>query len=243
MTEPRVKENKNKPLFGMFNAIPKRYDQINRIITLGLDKKWRDIAAHECLGTGPRRILDLGCGTGEMAINLVRLAKSYVAVYGLDFSPEMLEAARTKSDAIFGKDRIAFTQSEAASLPFANDYFDIVSISFAFRNLVYKNPVANFHLGEAFRVLAPGGKLVIVESSQPKSKFIRWWFHLYLRTYVYWVGWCLSGNKDAYKYLTESARRFFSPDQVRELLKASGFREVTYRPLLWGAAGIHVAVK
>lgn len=243
MTGPEVKDPQNKPLFGMFNAIPKHYDQINRTITLGLDKKWRDIAAHECLGSGPRRILDLGCGTGDMAINLVQLAKTYIAVFGLDFSPEMLEAARTKADALLGKDRIAFTQSEAASLPFANDYFDTVSISFAFRNLVYKNPVANFHLAEIFRVLVPGGRLVIVESSQPKSKFIRWWFHLYLRTYVYGVGRCLSGNKGAYKYLTESARRFFSPDEVRELLKASGFREVVYRPLLWGAAGVHVAIK
>jgi demethylmenaquinone methyltransferase / 2-methoxy-6-polyprenyl-1,4-benzoquinol methylase len=243
MTGTEVKDSKSKPLFGMFNAIPKRYDQINKIITLGLDKKWRNIAAHECLGSGPRRILDLGCGTGDMAINLVQLAKTYVTVYGLDFSPGMLEAARTKADALVGKDRIAFTQSEAASLPFANDYFDTISISFAFRNLIYKNPIANFHLAEVFRVLAPGGRLVIVESSQPKSKFIRWWFHLYLRTYVFWIGWWLSGNKSAYKYLTESARRFFGPDEIIDLLKASGFREVTYRPLLWGAAGVHIAVK
>jgi demethylmenaquinone methyltransferase/2-methoxy-6-polyprenyl-1,4-benzoquinol methylase len=243
MSEPEQKAPVSKPLYGMFNAIPRRYDLINRLITWGLDKNWRDLATHECLGTGPRRVLDLGCGTGDLAITIVRRAKNYVAVFGLDFSPEMLEAAKLKSEAIFGKDRIAFTQSEAASLPFPNDYFDIIGISFAFRNLVYKNPIVNFHLAEMFRVLSPGGRLVIVESSQPKSKFVRWFFHLYLRTYVYWVGWWLSGNKGAYKYLTESVRRFFSPDEIRDLLKASGFREVSYRPLLWGAAGVHIAVK
>ena len=243
MSEPETKELRSKPLFGMFNAIPKHYDRVNRIITLGMDKRWRDIAARECLGTGPRRVLDLGCGTGNLAIDIVRHAKTYVAVYGLDFSPEMLEAAKLKSEAIFGKDRIAFTQSEAASLPFTNDYFDTIGISFAFRNLIYKNPIANFHLAEMFRVLVPGGRLIIVESSQPGSKFIRWFFHLYLKTFVYWVGRGVSGNKGAYKYLTESARQFFTPDEIRDLLKSAGFREVTYRPLFFGAAGVHIAIK
>jgi demethylmenaquinone methyltransferase / 2-methoxy-6-polyprenyl-1,4-benzoquinol methylase len=243
MSQEQGKNGQGKPLYGMFNAIPKRYDQINRLITLGMDNKWRDQAARECLGIGPRRVLDLGCGTGDLAINIVQRAKNYVTVYGLDFSPEMLEIAKAKSEAIFGKDRIAFTQSEAASLPFPNDYFDTIGISFAFRNLIYKNPIANFHLAEMFRVLVPGGRLVIVESSQPESKFIRWWFHLYLSTYVYWVGWWLSGNKSAYRYLTDSARKFYSPDEVRNLLMTSGFREVDYHPLFFGAAGVYIAVK
>jgi demethylmenaquinone methyltransferase / 2-methoxy-6-polyprenyl-1,4-benzoquinol methylase len=227
----------------MFNAIPKHYDKINRIITWGMDKGWRDMAARECLSTAPRRILDLGCGTGDLAINIVQRASTYVTVYGLDFSPEMLETAKEKAEALFGKDRIAFTQSEAASLPFTNDYFDTIGISFAFRNLVYKNPVANFHLSEAFRVLSPGGRLIIVELSQPESKFIRWFYHLYLKTFAYWLGWGVSGNKGAYKYLTESARQFFTPGEVRELLKNTGFREVNYRPLFFGAAGVHIAIK
>ncbi len=227
----------------MFNNIPKRYDLINHLITFGLDKKWRQKAARECLGNGPRRILDLGCGTGDLAIDIVRRAKNYVMVYGLDFSPEMLDIARLKADTAFGKDRIAFTQSEAASLPFAKEYFDTVGISFAFRNLVYKNPIVNLHLAEIFRVLVPGGRLVVVESSQPESKFIRWWFHLYLRSYVYWIGGVLSGNKSAYRYLTESARQFYNPDEVRKLLLTYGFREVGYRSLFLGAAGIYVAIK
>ena len=227
----------------MFNAIPKRYDLINKLMTWGLDRRWRDLAARECVGTGPRRVLDLGCGTGDLAINIVRRAKNYAAVTGLDYSPVMLELATAKAEAAVGRSRISFTQAEAISLPFTNDYFDSVGISFAFRNLTYKNPIANFHLAEIFRVLTPGGRLVIVESSQPKSRVIRWLFHLYLGTYVYWIGWCLSGNKGAYRYLSESARRFFTPDEVADMLKAAGFREVSYRPLLWGAAGITVAIK
>jgi demethylmenaquinone methyltransferase/2-methoxy-6-polyprenyl-1,4-benzoquinol methylase len=243
MTQLEQKEAGNKPLFVMFNSIPRHYDLVNQLITCGLDKRWRDLAARECAGTGPRRILDLGCGTGDLAIGIVRRAKNYVAVTGLDYSPTMLEMATRKAEAAVGRSRITFTQAEAASLPFVNDYFDTVGISFAFRNLTYKNPVVEFHLAEIFRVLNPGGRLVIVESSQPDSRLVRWFFHLYLRSYVYWIGWWLSGNKGAYRYLTESARRFFTPVQVKELLKAAGFRDVSYRPMLFGAVGIHVAIK
>ena len=243
MSQLREKEPQSKPLLGMFNAIPRRYDLINRLVTWGLDRRWRDLAARECVGNAPKRVLDLGCGTGDLAINIVKRAKNYVAVTGLDYSPGMLEIAAAKAGAAVGRSRIAFTHAEAASLPFVDDYFDSVGISFAFRNLTYKNPLTEFHLAEVFRVLAPGGRFVIVESSQPSSRVIRWFFHLYLRTYVYRTGWWLSGNKSAYRYLTESARRFFTPEQVKELLKSSGFREITYRPLLWGASGLHVAIK
>ena len=237
------KEPGSKPLYGMFNAIPRRYDLINKLITWGQDKRWRDLAARECIGGGPRRVLDLGCGTGDLAINIVKRARIYVAVTGLDYSPAMLELAEQKAEAAVGSSRIKFTQAEAASLPFTDEHFDSVGISFAFRNLTYKNPVASLHLAEIFRVLTPGGRLVIAESSQPGSRFIRWCFHLYLRTYVYWIGRFLSGNKGAYRYLTESARHFYTPIEVVDMLKETGFREVSYQPLLFGAAALHVAIK
>ena len=243
MTQPDKKGPPEKPLFGMFNAIPPHYDLVNRLITWGLDRRWRDIAAHACLASGPMRVLDLGCGTGDLAINIAKLAKNYANVTGFDYSPAMLEIATQKAEETSVRSRVTFMQGEAASLPFTNDYFDSIGISFAFRNLTYKNPVAQFHLAEMYRVLVNGGRLVIVESSQPKSRIIRWFFHLYLRTYVYWVGWWLSGNKGAYKYLTESAARFDGSDEVIKKLKATGFREVTYKPLLLGAAGMHVAIK
>jgi len=99
------------------------------------------------------------------------------------------------------------------------------------------------HLAEVKRVLKPGGRYVIVESSQPQSRFIRSLFHLYLRGFVSPVGTWLSGNKGAYRYLAESARRFYLPRQVRGILLKAGFRNIRYRPLLLGAAGLHVAFK
>jgi len=234
---------KSAPLHGMFDAIPRRYDLINKVITWGLDRRWRREAARACVATAPRRVLDLCCGTGDLTIAMVKAAKSYTSITGLDYSATMLEIARRKVSALFGASRVTFQQAEAASLPFVDEYFDTVGISFAFRNLTYKNPVARFHIAEIFRVLAPGGRCVIVESSQPESKITRWLFHVYLKGFVRPVGSWLSGNSSAYRYLSESVARYYTPDEVRDLLKASGFREVTYHPLLFGAAGIYVAVK
>jgi demethylmenaquinone methyltransferase/2-methoxy-6-polyprenyl-1,4-benzoquinol methylase len=227
----------------MFNAIPQQYDLVNRVITWGFDQRWRWLAARECLATAPRRVLDLGSGTGDLAISIVRQARNYVMVTALDFSEAMLAVAAQKAEAAVGKGRITFTHGEAGSLPFPDEHFDCVGISFAFRNLTYKNPVAEMHVAEIFRVLRPGGRCVIVETSQPKSKIVRWLFHFYLRWVVAWAGRRLSGNRGAYQYLAESAARFYTPAEIKEMLMTAGFRQVSYRPLLFGVAGIHVAVK
>jgi demethylmenaquinone methyltransferase/2-methoxy-6-polyprenyl-1,4-benzoquinol methylase len=227
----------------MFNTIPQRYDLVNRVITWGFDRRWRWLAAHECLVTAPRRVLDLGSGTGDLAISLVRQAKNYVTVTAFDYSEAMLAVAIKKAEAEVGKSRITFVHGEAGSLPFPDEHFDCVGISFAFRNLTYKNPVAEMHIAEIFRVLTPGGRCVIVETSQPKSRVIRWLFHLYLRWVVAWAGYRLSGNRAAYQYLAESAAHFYAAGEIKEMLMAAGFRQVSFRLLLFGVAGIHVAVK
>jgi demethylmenaquinone methyltransferase/2-methoxy-6-polyprenyl-1,4-benzoquinol methylase len=118
-----------------------------------------------------------------------------------------------------------------------------VGISFAFRNLTYKNPKTKLYLAEILRVLKPGGKFVIVESSQPRSAIIRALFHLYLRAFVYPVGYLLSGNKGAYRYLAESAARFYGPHELGQLLVGAGFGAVRYRRLFFGAAAVRVAAK
>ena len=232
-----------RPLHGMFTAVPPRYDLVNRIITLGLDKRWRRLAAQACLEDKPRRILDLGCGTGDLTINITRLAEKDVEITGLDYSQPMLEKARQKAQLAGVGQQVNFIHGEATQIPFPDAHFDCVGISFAFRNLTYKNPLGTPHLAEVNRVLRPGGRYVIVESSQPENRVIRAFFHLYLRAFVAPVGQILSGNKVAYSYLAESARRYFAPIEVREMLLAAGFRDVRYRPLFFGAAGLHVALK
>jgi demethylmenaquinone methyltransferase/2-methoxy-6-polyprenyl-1,4-benzoquinol methylase len=232
-----------KPLHSMFTAVPPRYDLVNRIITLGLDKRWRRLAAKACLEDKPQCILDLGCGTGDLTINIARLAGDNVAITGLDYSLPMLELAQQKANKTGIGQRVQFIHGEATQLPFPDGHFDCVGISFAFRNLTYKNQLGPPHLAEVKRVLKSGGRYVIVESSQPANRVIRTLFHFYLRVFVAPVGILLSGNKSAYRYLADSTSRFYSPREVKDILLAAGFCNVNYRPLLFGAAGIHVAIR
>ncbi len=237
------KKVRDRPLHDMFTAGPRRYDLINRIITWGLDEQWRQQAARECLASRPKRVLDLCCGTGDLAINLARLAEKNVELTGIDYSQPMLDIAAKKAEPRAGGRRISFIYGDAANLVFPDGYFDCIGISFAFRNLTYKNPLARRHIAEVFRVLSGGGRFVIVETGQPKSRLIRKLYHLYLRWFVSRLGYLLSGNSGAYYYLAESAARFYTSEELKEMLVTAGFREVSFRSLFLGAVGIHVAIK
>ena len=230
-----------RPLQTMFNAVPPRYDLINHIMTLGMDTGWRRKAARTCLEGNPRRVLDLGCGTGDLAITIAGYAGRDTEVYGLDFSDTMLEKARAKAAAAGVK--VTFVEGDATSIPFPDGHFDCVGISFAFRNLTYKNPLREPHFAEVLRVLKPSGRYVAVESSQPRSAFVRAVMRCYLYGFVRPLGWLVSGNRGAYSYLTSSAAHYFMPDEVRDLFLKAGFSSVRYRELFFGAAGIHVATK
>jgi len=243
MIEPAGKNALSRPLHRMFAEVPPRYDLINSVITWGLDRWWRKIVAEECLKNNPKKVLDLCCGTGDLAVTVCRRGKRRLSLVGIDYSPLMLELARKKAASLDNCQNISFIHGDAASLPFPDASFDCAGISFAFRNLTYKNPLAGKHLTEVRRVLTTGGRFVIVETSQPNSRLIRRMFHWYLRCFVYPVGFWLSGHKGAYHYLAESAASFYTADEVRNMLLEAGFREVKYRPLLFGAAGIHIAVK
>jgi demethylmenaquinone methyltransferase / 2-methoxy-6-polyprenyl-1,4-benzoquinol methylase len=227
----------------MFSDVPPRYDLINSVITWNMDKRWRRLAAIMCLTAKPARVLDLCCGTGDLAINISHLADYPVEIHGMDYSLPMLERAEQKASRLGLKKTPKFIRGEADNLPFPSAYFDCIGISFAFRNLTYKNPLAAVHLSEILRVLKPGGRLVIVESSQPETRIIRTLDHFYFNWYVAKVGNWLSGNKGAYHYLASSASAFYTPAELKKLLIDSGFKTVSYRPLFFGAVGIHLAVK
>ena len=225
----------------MFAAIPARYDLLNRLLTWGLDERWRRQAARECLRHAQGRVLDLACGTGDLALHMARLSGPDLEVVGLDFAGPMLKVARAKAESAGLAGKVSFVHGDAANLPFPDGHFSAVGISFAFRNITYRNPLRDRYLAEVGRVLAPGGRFVMVETSQPRNPLLRAGFHMYLRLAVSGLGSLLSGHRGAYRYLAESARRFYTPDEVAALLKNAGFREVHTRPLLWGVAAVHVA--
>lgn len=227
----------------MFMAVPRHYDLINRLFTWGLDERWRRQAARECLNEQPEQLLDLCCGTADLALRLAGMSSGSTRVLGIDFSLPMLEVAREKAEHSGMSDRVSLVYGDTASMPFADGQFDCIGISFAFRNLTYKNPMALRYLAEVLRVLRPGGRFVIIESSQPGSRLIRKFFHLYMRWYVSRLGYLLSGNRGAYRYLAESASRFYTVEELRNLMLEVGFSQFLSRRLTFGAVAIHVATK
>jgi demethylmenaquinone methyltransferase/2-methoxy-6-polyprenyl-1,4-benzoquinol methylase len=232
-----------RPLHDIFTAVPPRYDLINRIVTWDLDRKWRRHAARECLASRPERVLDLCCGTGDLAIELARQAEDRLALVGIDYSRPMLALAARKAGTLVPGGSLSLISGDAASLPFPDGSLDCVGISFAFRNLTYKNPLMRRHLDEVLRVLRSGGKFIIVETSQPGNEVVRNLYHCYFRWFVYPAGYLLSGNKGAYHYFAESAAHFYAADELRAVLIEAGFSEVYFQPFLFGAVAIHRAIK
>ncbi len=232
-----------RPLERMFSKVTGDYDRLNRILTWGMDDRWRRLAAQQCLREPVRRVMDLCTGTGDLALAMARLAGKNVEIFGVDFSEKMLETARRKASGMAENIKLSFIRADAAQLPFESGTFDAVGIAFGFRNLTFENPHCGQHLSELSRVVAPHGRLVIVETSQPRSKWLRLGYHAYLRCLVGPLGGALSRQRGAYRYLARSACGFYHPEQISKMLDQVGFKIDFYKPLAAGAAGIHVACR
>lgn len=232
---------KGKPLQKMFNQVPTHYDFLNRLLTLRLDELWRKKAAEAILDEKPEIVMDLGTGTGDLAVRLAN-KKDNLYVTGYDFSNSMLDIARRKAKK-YSLENVTFVEGDAAEMPFEDNYFDVIGISFAFRNITFKNPNTKFYLAEVLRVLKPEGKFVIVESSQPRNKIVRAIFHFYLHYIVSGIGGKLSRSKGAYHYLAYSAKNFYSSDELKNLLVQHGFSSVKHKPMFFGASALTIAEK
>ncbi len=231
-----------RPLRKMFWSVSSRYDMLNSFFTLGLDKSWRNKAVEELLQGSPQKILDLGTGTGDLAINLSKASSYPLEVVALDFSQPMLDVATMKA-----KQRnlngIRFVLGDSAEIPFNEHYFDKVGTSFAFRNLTHENPDTDLFFKEIIRVLKPGGDFIAVDTAQPHNKFVRKLFHLYMNAYAAPIGGLISGKKEAYRYLAKSATDFDGLDKMQGRLINFGFKSVEYRPLFGGVAALWKCLK
>jgi demethylmenaquinone methyltransferase/2-methoxy-6-polyprenyl-1,4-benzoquinol methylase len=223
----------------MFTNIARTYDAINFIITFGLYSSWRRSAARNFRSSGVT--LDLCCGTGGLSRDISRFSAKNSLLVGLDFSIEMLLKALHQK---IGQARIRdFILADAGNLPFQGERIDYIGISFSFRNLIYDNSRAELYLEEILRVTRYGGKFVVVETSQPTSYPLRIALHFYLGKIVPLIGGLISRNKDAYRYLGISAMNFYSAENVREILRHSGFERINFKSLAFGIAAIHVSIK
>ena len=231
------------PLKSMFESVPRRYDLLNRLLTLGFDERWRRAAVESCLHDRPARVLDLCCGTGDLVARLARDAPPETVVVGLDFSPQMLEHARRKLEQTAAGRQVELIEGNAARMPFADGEFDSVGIAFGFRNLTWRNPLRDAALAEVHRVLRPGGRFVIAETGQPRWGALRAGYHAFMAAAVAPLGGWISGERGAYRYLAGSARGFYGATAVSEMLREAGFEGIEARSLLGGVAALHVATR
>lgn len=235
--KPQVgdKQDKGKDVQAMFASIAPRYDLLNRVLSLGVDRSWRREAAAEALAHDPQTLLDVATGTADFAIELKSRAPK-LEVTASDFVPEMLAIGREKAAAKHLN--ITFEEGDALNLPYPDHSFDAVTCAFGFRNFSdYAKGLAEFH-----RVLKPGGRAVILEFPPPAKGLFGLAFRFYFRQILPRIGALVSGNGGAYTYLPESVLAFPEPERLAQLMRATGFR-TRYKLLTFGIAAIHVGDK
>ena len=185
------------------------------------------------------RWIDVCSGTGETAMYLARHAKNGTKVFAADFSLPMLREAKAKKE---GK-VIHCSIADIKFLPFPDNTFDLVTISFATRNINTSHEALLNSFNEFRRILKPGGYFINLETSQPVNPVLRKIYHMYIRIFVKPIGWRISGSKAAYVYLSQTIPRWYSAEDLKKILLDVGYSKVEYEQLLFGAAAIHQSIK
>lgn len=224
----------------MFASISKRYDLLNRLLSFGFDQSWRRFSARSTVGPGIRRVLDVCGGTGDLAMAYQKEMGGRGSVVITDFCHEMVVLARQKAGLLAGCVQSSFCQADALRLPFRDGQFDLACVGFGIRNVT--DPAGC--LREMARVVRPGGKVVILEFSQPPNRVFRGLYYLYFRHILPRIGRFVSGSPmDAYAYLPRSVLKFFSPEALAEEMEEAGLEEVSYRRRVFGIVALHIGTK
>jgi demethylmenaquinone methyltransferase/2-methoxy-6-polyprenyl-1,4-benzoquinol methylase len=226
----------------MFGEIAPWYDFLNHLLSLNIDRRWRErttrLVPPATPETGP--ILDLCTGTGDLALAYDRAANATVPIVGVDFCHEMLVRARRKASEAGAGDRLRFLEADAQALPFPADKFQLVAVAFGLRNITDTDA----GIAEMVRVVRPGGRIAILEYSKPRhwlfGRLYRWYFRYALPL----IGQVLCRNREsAYRYLPESVLKFPDYEELAAKLRTHGLVDVKYEAFTFGIATLYVGVK
>lgn len=221
-----------------FHGISHRYDLLNTLLSGGVHLRWKR-AAVEAAGLRPGALgLDVCCGTGDLLARMAPVVGDRGRAVGVDFAVGMLDTAKRRAQAR-ALSRVALVCGDAEALPLGEATTDAVTIAFGLRNVAHPEQA----LGEFYRVLKPGGRLVILEFGRPRARLVRGFYDLYSRTIIPRLGGWLSGRRDAYQYLHDSIRTWPDPESLSTLIREAGFAGVRYRLLTGGIAVLHVGEK
>jgi demethylmenaquinone methyltransferase/2-methoxy-6-polyprenyl-1,4-benzoquinol methylase len=232
------KLSKKEQVAGMFDGIAPRYDLLNHLLSLGIDKGWRRKAIRSLDPAQPKAILDVATGTGDLAIAASkRFAKAQIT--GVDISAGMLDIGRKKLAGLGLSQHIAMQQADSEQLPFGNDEFDAVICAYGVRNFEHLEA----GLQEMQRVLRPGGRLAVLEFSKPKAFPFAQLYQFYFKAVLPLIGRMVSKHSKAYTYLPESVAAFPEGNNFLEILAGCGFSQAKARPLTFGVTTLYTATK
>ena len=224
----------------MFNSIAPRYDLLNHLLSLNIDRYWRWRTTRLVPPRGGAPILDVCTGTGDLALAYDRAAAGGVPIVGADFCHEMLVRAIQKAERKHAGGRIRFVEADAQRLPFPDGHFQIACVGFGLRNVTDTDR----GIAEMVRVTRPGGRVAILEFSRPRGWFFGRMYRLYFRRLLPLVGRMVSRDRDdAYRYLPESVMEFPDGEALAERLRGHGLADVRWHPFTFGIATLYVGVK
>ncbi|WP_435164519.1 bifunctional demethylmenaquinone methyltransferase/2-methoxy-6-polyprenyl-1,4-benzoquinol methylase UbiE [Falsirhodobacter sp. 1013] len=219
---------------GVFSSVASRYDVMNDLMSAGVHRLWKD-AMMDWLAPRPgQRLLDVAGGTGDVAFRFLKRAAGSKAVV-LDMTESMLVAGRQRADAGNMADRLDWVVGDAMALPLPDNSFDVYTISFGIRNVTRVQDALN----EAYRVLRPGGRLMVLEFSQLPNPMMQKAYDLYSFNVIPQMGKMVTGDRDSYQYLVESIRKFPDQETFAGMIRQAGFDLVKYRNMSMGIAALH----
>ena len=219
---------------GVFSRVASKYDIMNDVMSVGIHRIWKD-AMMDWLAPRPgQKLLDVAGGTGDVAFRFLRRAPGATATV-CDMTESMLVEGQKRAEAESLAGQLDWVVGDAMALPFADSSFDVYTISFGIRNVTRVQDA----LAEAFRVLRPGGRLMVLEFSQLPNPGLQWAYDRYSFNVIPVMGQVIAGDRDSYQYLVESIRKFPDQETFAGMIRQAGFGQVSYRNLTMGVAALH----
>jgi len=236
----RVKsKDKSNLVKKLFENVSGRYDLMNDFMSLGIHRVWKESMLDWLAPRRGQSLIDVAGGTGDIAFNFIKRAKSGANATILDLTESMMIEGKKKTIDLPEESKINWVCGDAMRMPFSNSTFDVYTISFGIRNVTDISKT----LSEAYRVLKPGGRLMILEFSSVNNDLISWIYDKYSFNIIPKLGEFVSNDRESYQYLVESIRKFPNQEKFSEMIINEGFRKVKYRDLTFGIAALHSAWK
>ena len=232
--ETILEKDKSEKVQGVFSSVASKYDVMNDVMSLGIHRVWKDAMMDWLAPIRGQALLDVAGGTGDISFRFLQRASGANATV-LDLTEPMLSEGRKRAETVGISGQLEWVVGDAMALPFEDDSFDVYTISFGIRNVTDPQKA----LSEAYRVLKPGGRIMVLEFSHIPNNLLQWFYDKYSFNVIPRLGQIIASDRSSYQYLVESIRKFPKQESFLKLVNAAGFENTKYRNLTMGVACLH----